>query len=129
MGRLRVKVLGPLTIESEKGSLRPLRSNKAEALLVYLLVEKARNQRNGLQREQLMTLLWPDMPESAARHNLRQTLYLLRQAIPEVPDAECEPVPLLLSDRQQVHINPGATYEFDLLQRVRSSLEQPPRGP
>lgn len=114
MAELSINLLGPLEIRGGGKSLRPLRSIKAEALLVYLLTEQARNGRETFQREQLMTLLWPDMPETSARQNLRQTLYLLRKAVPAVGPPGQEATPLVLSDRQTVQLNPQATYELDL---------------
>ena len=54
-----------------------LRSDKARALLAYLVVEHGQPHR----RERLAGLLWPDYPEPAARANLRRALADLRQAI------------------------------------------------
>ncbi len=82
---------------------------KSQALLIYLAVEP-RPQR----REHLFTLLWPDMPERSARHNLSQAIYALRQIFPE---GESEP--LLLADRQSVQINPAARLTADLHQFER----------
>jgi len=79
---------------------------KAQALLIYLAVEQ-----HPQRREQLLTLLWPGMPEKSARHNLSQAIYALRQVFPE--DTE---FPLLLVDRQTVQLNPTANLIADLHQ-------------
>ncbi|MGD2078656.1 MAG: protein kinase, partial [Chloroflexota bacterium] len=99
-----------------------LPTKKVEALLVYLATEEAAVQR----RETLMTLLWPGMPERSARHNLRQTLYHLRKAIPEVDQAavdkderSAEGVPLILSNRQEISIHPEAAIQVDVLRFER----------
>ncbi len=64
-----------------------------------------------------MTLLWPDMPQEFAQINLRQTLYRLRQAIPEISGVDQQNlVPLILADRQTLQVNPDA--------RVRSDLDE-----
>jgi len=79
---------------------------KAQALLIHLAVEQ-RPQR----REQLLTLLWPGMPEKSARHNLSQAIYALRKIFPEDID-----VPLLLTDRQILQLNPAAGLVADIHQ-------------
>lgn len=62
-----------------------------------------------------MELLWPGLLQPSAQVNLRQTLYRLSQAIPEVAARTGgEPVPFLLADRQTVQINPDSAYELDV---------------
>ncbi|HWR45952.1 AAA family ATPase [Sporomusa sp.] len=51
--------------------------SKIEALLYYLLVKK------NSSREELAALLWQDMDDTAARKNLRNTLYLLKKMTAE----------------------------------------------
>ncbi len=112
--RLVVTTLGDLSFKLGGEIVPGFTSRKAEALLVYLAVEKTTAHR----RESLFTLLWPGMPESSARNNLRQVLFSLRKAIPEVTaiDLDEEPVPLLLTDRQTVQVNPAAPVEVDIWQ-------------
>ncbi|HBX70711.1 MAG TPA: hypothetical protein DEH25_15350, partial [Chloroflexi bacterium] len=98
--QLTLTTLGALTIQQNGEPLTAFSSHKAEALLIYLVVEKGTAQR----RESLFTLLWPGMPEASARHNLRQVLYALRQAIS----------PLLLADRNTVQIDPQAAVHLDV---------------
>ena len=61
-----------------------------------------------------LALLWPRMPEKSARENLRQTLYQLRKAILEAAGSEGEHVPFILSDRQQIWVNPDARHALDV---------------
>ena len=83
------------------------RTNKVQALLIYLAVEQAAS-----RRERLMNLFWPGMPERSARQNLRQTIYNLRRAIPDLPQSGASPgkpaVPLVLVNRQTLQLNPLA---------------------
>ena len=58
-----------------------------EGLLIYLTMESRRAHR----RENLVGLLFPDMPDESARVNLRQTLTRLRRAIQD----QAAPPPLL----------------------------------
>lgn len=75
-----------------------------------------------------MTLLWPGLPQKSAQANLRQTLYLLNQAVPEVQArTEGETVPLLLADRGSIQINPEARFELDVA-RFESLLAGPLEG-
>lgn len=84
LGSLQISVGGQLIPES--------RSKKIEALLVYLMMESQRAHR----RENLVGLLFLDMPDEVARTNLRQTLTRLRRAI---QDQAADP-PFLLAARE-----------------------------
>ena len=73
--RLRLKVLGTFEAERSDGSAADLVSRKARALIAYLAVESGR----AHAREFLATLLWGDVGEERARHNLRQSLSKIRK--------------------------------------------------
>lgn len=75
MSRLVVSTLGPVSVLLDGAPVNL--PAKAVALLAYLAVESGRAHR----REKLAALLWPDSPEARARHNLRQLLTVLRQAL------------------------------------------------
>jgi DNA-binding SARP family transcriptional activator/predicted ATPase len=110
---LELSLLGPFSATFNDQPLNNLRITKAQALLIYLAVEKTRQHR----REHLFTLLWPGMPESSARNNFRQVLYALRNAIPDTSDSrDSEPIPLLLADRQTLQLNPNADVIIDIHQ-------------
>ena len=110
---LTITTFGDLSIQQNGESITNFPSRKAEALLLYLAVEEG----TAYRRESLFTLLWPGMPEKSARHNLRQVLYALRQLFGEVAAIDGgESVPLLLSDRNTVQINPKAAVDVDLHQ-------------
>jgi len=114
MERLTITTFGELRFQVGDEIISGFNSRKAEALLVYLAVEKNSVHR----RESLFTLMWPEMMEISARNNLRQVLFSLRRAMPEVAslENEKESVPLLLADRQTVQINPAAAVEVDIHQ-------------
>ncbi|MFN2135882.1 MAG: ATP-binding protein, partial [Candidatus Promineifilaceae bacterium] len=113
MSRLTVSLLGPFQAALDGRPLDNFRTSKVQALLIYLLLHALEHADQGVGREHAMTLLWPEMPRKSAQVNLRQTLYYLRQAIPDVDDKHGEPVPFILSDRQTVRVNPAARYELD----------------
>ncbi len=79
--QLQIRTFGTLEVHKSGSIVTDFPSRKAEALLVYLAVERNIAHR----RESLFTLLWPGMPEKSARHNLRQVLYALRKLFSEVP--------------------------------------------
>ena len=105
---LSLSLLGPFAAYLEERPLTQLTAQKAQALLIYLVVES----RQIHPRDLLMTLLWPDYPQTSARQSLRQHLYLLRQAI----ELEEFDTPLILSEQKTIRLNPDATIAVDVVQ-------------
>ncbi len=77
MARLEVRLLGGYRVDLNGERAYGFETDKARALLAYLMVERNRPHR----RETLASLLWPDRPDAVARANLRQTLARLRRAL------------------------------------------------
>jgi DNA-binding SARP family transcriptional activator len=63
-----------------------------------------------IRRDALVGLLWPELPDVAARTNLRQALANLRETI---GDATATP-PFLLITRDAVQLNPRSDYDLDV---------------
>jgi DNA-binding SARP family transcriptional activator/predicted ATPase len=82
MARLSISLLGPLQVTLDGELIREFVTDKARALLAYLAVEAD----HPHQRDMLAGLLWPDQPQSRARHSLRQALSHLRRAIGDGED-------------------------------------------
>jgi DNA-binding SARP family transcriptional activator/predicted ATPase len=72
---LSAKMFGGFEMFCDGKRLADLAYSKARAVAAYLLLEPPIPH----QREVLASLLWPDQPESDARHNLRQALTTLRR--------------------------------------------------
>jgi predicted ATPase len=106
MAHLTLALLGPLQIVLDGRSISGFAYSKARALLVYLAVESDRPH----PREALVTLLWPDLPEQAARTNLRQALASLREAIGDTTAA----TPFLLITRDALQFNPASDHTLDI---------------
>src|SRR5919201_1414970 len=106
MARLSLALLGPLRITLDGQPVSGFAYNKARALLAYLAVEAERPH----QRDGLVGLLWPELPDTAARTNLRQALANLREAI---GDATATP-PFLLITRDTIQFNQASDYELDV---------------
>jgi DNA-binding SARP family transcriptional activator len=77
---IQLKLLGGFDARLSGGHALAIASRKAQALLAYLAVPAGRR----VGRETLTTLLWGETDETAARNNLRQTLFALRRALGDV---------------------------------------------
>ncbi|KPK07495.1 MAG: hypothetical protein AMJ56_13225, partial [Anaerolineae bacterium SG8_19] len=121
MACLKLSLLGPFSATVNEKPLTAFRTKAAQALLIYLTCEGG----DAHRREHLMALLWPGLPQKSAQACLRQTLYLLKQAIPKVQARrDGETVRLLLANRDSVQVNPEAEFELDVA-RFESYLAGP----
>lgn len=111
MSHLALTTFGTLRVALDGTPITSFATDKARALLVYLAVEAARPHR----RETLAHLLWPDLPDRDARHNLSQALWHLRQALGERDSA----TPLLLTSRDTVQFNPRRSLSVDVTEFTR----------
>lgn len=115
MSALSISLIGPFQASLNGRPVDGFRTSKVQALLIYLLVSAVGEQAQRVAREQVMTMLWPEMPQKSARTNLRQTLYQLRKLIPEAHSATGEPVPFIHSDRQHIWVSSHAYYQLDIV--------------
>jgi DNA-binding SARP family transcriptional activator len=106
MTLLSLSLLGPFTATLNDQPLHNLKTTQAQALLVYLAIEKDRLH----HRENLMDLLWPVLPRDSAKLNLQQTVDQLHQAI----DAN-DSVPLFAANQQTIGFHPKAELQVDVL--------------
>ena len=105
MTHLALSLLGPPQILYGGAPLTTLESKKVRALLAYLAVESDR----PLPRAGLVGLLWPDLPDQAARHNLRQALTNLRQVLGSLAAEH-----LLIITRDTIQLNPAGDSWVDV---------------
>ena len=106
MPHLSVRLFGPVEVTLDGEVVAAFESDKARALLAYLVVEAERPHR----REKLAGLLWPEWPERAARGNLRRVLANLRLAI---GDHQAIP-PFLHISRQTIQFNSASDAWVDV---------------
>lgn len=106
MPHLVLSLLGGIQINYRFADYIQLRTNKARALLAYLVVERD----NPHRREALATMLWPDRPARAARTSLRQELYSLRKVL---SDRDSEN-PFLLYSNQEIQFNLESDHWLDV---------------
>jgi predicted ATPase/DNA-binding SARP family transcriptional activator len=106
MAGLSISLFGPIRALVDGDRVASFTYNKARALLAFLAVEADR----AHQRDALVGLLWPDLPNDTARTNLRQALADLRQAI---GDAAASP-PYLHVTRDTLQFNAGSAHALDV---------------
>jgi DNA-binding SARP family transcriptional activator len=97
---IRVRLFGGFEVWQGDRKVEGFESQKARALLAYLISQPDR----VFSREQLAGLLWPERDQEAARHALRQAIYNLRSALPETGDKS----PLIVSNSLGIQLNPLA---------------------
>src|SRR6476659_6414214 len=111
MPRLELSLLGGFHTSVDGSPVTGFDTDKTRALLVYVCVESTRPH----WREALAGLLWPELPEDAARRNLRNSLFKLRQALGE--DAG---LPGFLHISQQtVQLDSAADFRLDVAEFTR----------
>jgi DNA-binding SARP family transcriptional activator len=101
---LTITLLGPSAVTLDGTAVSGIKTTKALALLAFLTLEPDRPHR----REALAGLLWPESTEQAARSSLRQAVANLRKVLKD------SDLPLLLSSRESLQINPDARYILDV---------------
>ena len=106
MAHLSIYLLGSFRVTLDGQPVTGFVSDKARALLAYLVVEADRLHR----RERLTGLLWPDSSEQGARASLRTTLSNLRKVI---GDREADP-PFLHVSRPQIGFNTASDFWCDV---------------
>jgi WD40 repeat protein/serine/threonine protein kinase/two-component SAPR family response regulator len=105
MYKLSLHTLGPFQAVLEGKPVTDFRTRKVQALLILLTTDQKVH-----YREPLLELLWPGLPESSARSNLRQIIYYLRQLFPETLENE---KPLIITNRHEIRLNSQARIEVD----------------
>ena len=103
--------LGTFRVARDGQELSRFGSAKARALLAYLAVEAARPH----ARTSLCGLLWPELTDTAALHNLSHTLGRLRTAIGDTRDTRS----LLHISRHTIQWNRAGSYRLDVDSFVR----------
>ena len=103
----RLRLLGGCELEVHGQVPEAMGYSKARALLGYLVLERGR----PASRARLAELLWPDMPLSRGRNNLRRMLFVLRDAL-----GEHDGVRPIAGDRQSVRLDPGFPLSVDFEQ-------------
>jgi DNA-binding SARP family transcriptional activator/predicted ATPase len=122
MSVLKLSLLGPFSASYQDKPIQNFKTIKVQALFIYLVMERDRTHR----RESLMELLWPETPLESAQVNLRQTVYRLRQLLPDLQtDGNLGAIPVVISDRHFVGLNPEIPAQTDV-DRFRELIKKDP---
>ncbi len=100
---LRIQLLGDFCLVYGESPVTNVDSPRLQSLLAYLVLHRTAPQ----SRQHLAFLFWPDSTESQARNNLRQSLHLLKQSLPDADH-------FLHSDVQTVQWLPAAPFTLDV---------------
>lgn len=107
MSQLALSFFGAFEARLGNKPLTNFRSAKVQGLLIYLVLTHHR----AHERDVLAALFWPDDPETVAKHNLRQSLYRLRQLL---GDTTSQKEPYLLVTRSTVQFNATSESAVDV---------------
>lgn len=99
---LRALLFGTFALARGEEALPLPSSAPARSLLAYLLL----NSSQPHSRAALAGRFWPDLPEARARHTLRQALWQIRRALPD----------LAQTDSEMIGISPGAAVRVDVVE-------------
>lgn len=99
MSTLHIRLFGAMEIRHQGARLTDFRSQKALALLAYLICVD-----RPVTREHLARLAWPELEQSQALGLLRRTLHDLTSKLPDC----------LVVDRRTVHFQPVTPVAIDV---------------
>lgn len=106
MAHLSISLLGPMQVSLNQRIVSTFKTVKVRALLAYLAVEATEVQ----ERAELASMLWPSLSDKAARNNLRQSLFRLRQAVQDRGSGAS----FLDLSRHTVQFNEESSYWLDV---------------
>lgn len=104
---LKIKFLGKVMIEQENLSITENLGAKALALLSLLILHYPKS----MQRDKLITYLWPDSSEESGKYNLRFNLWKINSSIGKDQNGN----KFLYVGRNDCRINQNYKYECDIL--------------
>lgn len=129
MRHLSLTFFGGFCVTLDGEPVNNFGSDKVRALLAYLAIESGHPHR----RAALYTLFWPELSERKAAHNLSQTLLRLRAALrDEPPPGDLTFRPFLLTNRQEVQLNPASRIQLDVAAftaLLKSCAQHHPKDP
>jgi DNA-binding SARP family transcriptional activator len=108
--RLTIHLFGRLQIYAGEVSILPRMRERAQRLLVYLLLHRPAR----LRRDQVAFNLWPDLPEEESLATLRRALSDLRSALTSWEDGDW-----VLASPQEIGWNPEAPLVLDVAEYAR----------
>ncbi len=102
---LTISMLGKGTIYIDHECISEKLSSKLEALIFLLVLNKNKN----MSKEKIISYLWPDSDDDAAKSNLRFNLWNIRKTIPQNVDGE----DFIIAGKDFCRINENYPHESD----------------
>ena len=115
MNELNINLIGSVEFKYNDERLEHKLSNKAIALISILMLDMGKQ----ISREKLISYLWADSDEEAARYNLRYNLWNIKKIIP-TDDYGQE---LIISQRECCLINPKYKFKADILTLMQAEVK------
>jgi glucose-1-phosphate adenylyltransferase len=110
---LEIHFLGDFRLLYNGQPVTTIATNRLQSLLAYLVLHSTLPQ----PRQRVASLLWPDSSESQARTNLRNLVFLLRQALPGSDDYLC-------LDGSSMQWRPDSDYTLDVAELEKASANR-----
>lgn len=104
MKTLHIRLLGDFVLLANEMPITSLDVPRLQSLLAYLVLHRGVPQ----SRSRIAYALWPDSNEAQAHTNLRNLLFKLRLALPEVES-------FLVVERQTLGFQPDAHFRLDVM--------------
>jgi DNA-binding SARP family transcriptional activator len=101
---VQIRCFGRFEVSRHGAAVQRWRRRSAERLLKFLLVNGRR-----VHRDELLDVLWPDVPNKSSIHGLRVTLHALRRAVAQVA-ADGEPIDLIRAEGDTYVLNPDGLW-------------------
>jgi DNA-binding SARP family transcriptional activator len=114
MAESRLRILGKLSLELANVTAPSLATQKARALLAYLIT----HHESDVGRERLLDVLWPDIEPDRAKEGLRSALWSIRRAI---RDAGFEPDEFLTANRAVVRWTAQTWFDAEEFSKLAQS--------
>lgn len=114
MVQARLCVLGRFSLELGHVATRRLATQKARAVLAYLVAHR----RSDVARERLLEVFWPNAVAEAAKDNLRSALWSIRRG---VRDAGFEPNEYLVANRTKLRWVADSWYDAEAFLELAKS--------
>ena len=106
--KLGLSLLGEIEICLDGRMVENLRSEKARALLFFIVIESDTAHR----RDALVEMFWPEKPEGYGRNSLKQATAILRKAFGN-NDIEEQ---FFFSSNREMHFNAGSSHWVDVFE-------------
>lgn len=110
MSPLRIQLFGKLSVSADGRALERLDASKAQELLCYLLVHRARPH----PRESLAAVLWGDASTEKSKKYLRQALWHLQTIFDTRADEACDSRQVLRAEHDWVQLNSESDLWLDV---------------